>query len=85
VARILNAEKIRKEFREKKRKIGDRDGDGYPERKRRRQASDMDGRNEEALKIKPGETIAHFNKWVSDDYRCSMPSLSLHAGESRAA
>lgn len=84
VARILNAEKIRKDFREKKRKVDERDGDG-PQQKRRRQASDVNGRNDETLKIQPRESIAHFNKWVSDSYLCVMPSLSLHAGESRAA
>ena len=63
VARILNAEKIRREFREKKRMIDERDGDGCPHQKRRRQASDdVDDRNEDSLKIQPRETIAHFNK-----------------------
>lgn len=62
--RVFHAGKIRREYREKKRKRdGDKDED-QPQRKRRlSDATDMknDGAIE-ALKIQPGETIAHFNK-----------------------
>lgn len=62
VARILNAEKIRLEFREKKRKIDEPNGDDSPQLKRSRLSSDVNSRKGEMLKIQPGETIAHFNK-----------------------
>lgn len=85
VARILNAEKIRLEFREKKRKIDVSNGDECPQLKRRRSASDVNSRKEEMLKIRAGETIAHFNKWVSDESNWGVSPLSLRAGESRVA
>ncbi|KAG1739446.1 uncharacterized protein EDB91DRAFT_385027 [Suillus paluster] len=80
-ARILNAEKIRHEFREKKRKIDEPNGDQCPQLKRRRQASDMNGRKEEMLKIKPGETIARFNKRVESSM---MPLIRTAMQQSSA-
>ncbi|KAH7927640.1 hypothetical protein BV22DRAFT_1006533 [Leucogyrophana mollusca] len=64
VARILNAGKIRQEYREKKRKHdGDDKNVGSQQKKRR--TGDADTLTEELpLKIQPGETIAHFNKRV---------------------
>lgn len=85
VARILNAEKIRLEFKEKKRKIDEPNGDECPQLKRKRPASDVNNRKEDMLKIQAGETIAHFNKWVSDQSDCGVSSLSSRAGESRVA
>ncbi|KAG0701896.1 hypothetical protein DFH29DRAFT_805710 [Suillus ampliporus] len=81
-ARILNAEKIRHEFREKKRKIDESNGDQCPQLKRRRQASaNMNGQKEEMLKIKPGETIAHFNKRVESSM---MPLIRTAMQQSSA-
>ncbi|KAG1720781.1 hypothetical protein EDB19DRAFT_1646877 [Suillus lakei] len=81
VARILNAEKIRHEFREKKRKIVEPNGDECPQLKRRRPASDVNSRKEEMLKIQSGETIAHFNKRVESSM---MPLIRTAMQESSA-
>ncbi|KAG2128692.1 hypothetical protein DEU56DRAFT_504192 [Suillus clintonianus] len=81
VSRILNAEKIRHEFREKKRKIDEPNGDGSPQPKRRRPTSDVNSRKEEMLKIKPGETIAHFNKRVESSM---MPLIRTAMQQSSA-
>ncbi|KAG1899671.1 uncharacterized protein F5891DRAFT_1128878 [Suillus fuscotomentosus] len=71
VARILNAEKIRLEFREKKRKIDEPNGDESPQLKRRLAM----------LKIQPGETIAHFNKRVESSM---MPLIRTAMQQSSA-
>lgn len=63
VSRVLDAGKIRREYREKKRKLGgDNDEDNPRFKKRRHNEADrnVDGQTKE-LKIKPGETVAHFN------------------------
>ncbi|KIM66901.1 hypothetical protein SCLCIDRAFT_109543 [Scleroderma citrinum Foug A] len=62
VSRVLDSARIRREYREKKRKSDDCDND-IPQGKRRRQHVNNEG-DEGTLKIKPGETIAHFNKRV---------------------
>ncbi|KAG2130785.1 uncharacterized protein EDB93DRAFT_1243220 [Suillus bovinus] len=81
VARILNAEKIRLQFREKKRKIDEPNGDESPQLKRKRPASDVNNRKEEMLKIQPGETIAHFNKRVESNM---MPLIRTAMQQSSA-
>ncbi|KAG1810898.1 uncharacterized protein BJ212DRAFT_1278598 [Suillus subaureus] len=81
VARILNAEKIRLEFREKKRKIDKPNGDECPQLKRRRLANDVNNRKEEMLKIQPGETIARFNKRVESSM---MPLIRTAMQQSSA-
>lgn len=81
VARILNAEKIRLEFREKKRKIDEPNGDESPQLKRRRPSSDVNSRKGEMLKIQPGETIAHFNKRVESSM---MPLIRTAMQQSSA-
>ncbi|KAG2359689.1 hypothetical protein BDR07DRAFT_1360875 [Suillus spraguei] len=81
VARILNAEKIRLEFRNKKRKIDDPNGDECPQLKRRRSTSDVNSRKEDMLKIQPGETIAHFNKRVESSM---MPLIRTAMQQSSA-
>lgn len=50
--RVLNALKIREEFKEKKRKAQEEEG---PKKKRK---------TEPQLKILPGESIQHFNRYV---------------------
>lgn len=59
VSRVLDSARITREFREKKRKLDD--GDDGVRGKRRRQNDSHEGA-EATLQIKPGETIAHFNK-----------------------
>ncbi|KAL4080863.1 hypothetical protein J3A83DRAFT_4056239, partial [Scleroderma citrinum] len=62
VSRVLDSARIRREYRENKRKHDDGDN-GSPRGKRLRQNVSNDG-DKGALQIKPGETIAHFNKRV---------------------
>lgn len=63
-ARVLNAAKIQQEFAEKKRKQRDEADGAGPSRKKQKGGQD-EGAN--ALRIKPGESIGHFNRCV---YRC---------------
>ncbi|KAJ7616667.1 hypothetical protein FB45DRAFT_801440 [Roridomyces roridus] len=62
--RALNADKVRTEFRAK-RKLRDEggDGDGKKASKRRKVESVADA------KIRPGETLGHFNKRIEADMR----------------
>ncbi|KAF8838484.1 hypothetical protein BDN67DRAFT_907291 [Paxillus ammoniavirescens] len=66
VSRVLDAGKIRRAYREKKRKLGGDNDEGNPQLKKRRHNEadrNVDGETK-GLKIKPGETVAHFNKRV---------------------
>ncbi|TFY66919.1 hypothetical protein EVG20_g4174 [Dentipellis fragilis] len=70
-SRILNAAKIRDDF--KKRKVQGDDQAG-PAKKRRRPSTDIEGVTKAKTKgkqiaIKPGETLAHFNRRVEEDMR----------------
>ncbi|EIN12868.1 hypothetical protein PUNSTDRAFT_50095 [Punctularia strigosozonata HHB-11173 SS5] len=68
VARILNAASVRAEWHAKKRKSEEEEGKN---RKKRRmdQESEKKGKKETTLTIKPGESLAHFNRRVEDDMR----------------
>ncbi|KAG5722928.1 hypothetical protein E4T56_gene6026 [Termitomyces sp. T112] len=76
VARVLNAETIREQYKSKKRKLED-DSDQKQDGKRRKRdedTSDSKSKRKEArvtskLVIKPGESIQHFNRRVEDDMR----------------
>ena len=68
-ARVLNAAKIQEEW--KKRKSSEDDGSGGKPRKRQKTDEDMgsSGRAKgkaakHSLKILPGESLAHFNRYV---------------------
>lgn len=62
VARVLNAAKVQEEWREKKRK-SEEDPSGQPkDRKKRRKTSEDAG--EDTMKIHPGESLGHFNRYV---------------------
>ena len=77
VARVLNAAKVQQEWSERKRKGGD-DGQGDgPSRKRLKKGADGDngqgqkggtekgkGTGKVDLRIMPGESMAHFNRYV---------------------
>ncbi|KAJ6483153.1 hypothetical protein C8R45DRAFT_871032 [Mycena sanguinolenta] len=67
-ARAINAVHVRAEFR--KRKLdGEEDGD---ERKKRRKVdgdAKEKGKRKEETRIRPGETLAHFNKRIESDMR----------------
>ncbi|KIJ60309.1 hypothetical protein HYDPIDRAFT_99131 [Hydnomerulius pinastri MD-312] len=83
VLRVLDAGRIRREYREKKRKIDGDNDEGNPQRKRRRHdATDMkDDGTTKTLKIKPGETMAAFSKRVETSM---MPLLKTALQESSA-
>ncbi|KAK6992578.1 hypothetical protein R3P38DRAFT_3225769 [Favolaschia claudopus] len=68
--RAINAAQVRADFREKKRKLRDEGRDGVeggdqPKKKRRK----SEGGAETMQKIRPGETLAHFNKRIETDMR----------------
>lgn len=63
-ARVLNAAKIQQDFAEKKRKQRDEaDGTG-PSRKKQKGSAGGQSEGANALRIKPGESIGHFNRCV---------------------
>ncbi|KAI0068634.1 hypothetical protein BV25DRAFT_1923837 [Artomyces pyxidatus] len=64
VSRVLDAAKVRQDFRQKKRKLADAEDDGQSSKRRRR---DAEGAKE--ILIKPGESLKHFNRRVEDDMR----------------
>ncbi|KAF8073374.1 hypothetical protein FPV67DRAFT_1409842 [Lyophyllum atratum] len=76
LARALNAEKVRAEWKIKKRKL--EEGGEHTEGNKRRKV-DEDGKSSKGkrretqvtskLMIKPGESIQHFNRRVEDDMR----------------
>ncbi|KAG6845938.1 hypothetical protein H0H93_015961, partial [Arthromyces matolae] len=79
VARVLNAEKIREQFRLKKRA---HEEDGDPKGNKRRKVGDdtnnarskKEAKATSKLAIKPGESIQHFNRRVEDDMRTLVKS-----------
>ncbi|TFK38947.1 hypothetical protein BDQ12DRAFT_665740 [Crucibulum laeve] len=75
-SRILNASKIREEWKDKKRKFED-DGQGGQGKRRKVEGAEAmqskrKGKEKEMvsrLTIKPGESMQHFNRRVEDDMR----------------
>ncbi|KAA1466625.1 hypothetical protein DENSPDRAFT_862598 [Dentipellis sp. KUC8613] len=70
-SRILNAAKIREDFK-KRKMLGD--DEAGPAKKRRRPSTDAEEGAKAKTKgkqiaIKPGETLAHFNRRVEEDMR----------------
>ncbi|TFY80570.1 hypothetical protein EWM64_g3438 [Hericium alpestre] len=68
VSRILNAAQVRGDYQEKKRKIESGEDVG-PSKKRRKQGAGAKGKGETDITIKPGESLAHFNRRVEEDMR----------------
>lgn len=68
-ARVLNAAKIQQEFAEKKRKQRDEADGAGPSRKKQKGGAGGQNEGANALRIKPGESIGHFNRCV---YRCFL-------------
>lgn len=66
MARILNAEEVQKAWREKKRSLteddGNTDGNGGKRKKRKTDNAGEAVPSKSALKIKPGESLRHFNR-----------------------
>ncbi|KAH9857306.1 hypothetical protein C2E23DRAFT_807429 [Lenzites betulinus] len=82
-ARVLNAAKIQQDWAEKKRKRQDEpankdvEGAAGPSRKKRKSTggdagTSGSGSGEKALRIQPGESMAHFNRRVEDTMRHSV-------------
>ena len=71
-ARVLNAMKVQGEYRMKRR--GEDDGTQGKPKKRQRTDGEGQGRAKgkakHNLKILPGESLAHFNRYVSDCMGC---------------
>ncbi|THH19124.1 hypothetical protein EW146_g2000 [Bondarzewia mesenterica] len=81
IARILNAVKIREEFKEKKRAAA-YDAEGGHAKKRRKQAGEEDktaGPGQKSISIQPGESLAHFNRSVSFFFHRSLHNIVLVA------
>ncbi|KAG5651456.1 hypothetical protein H0H81_008592 [Sphagnurus paluster] len=76
LSRVLNAAKVREEWKIKKRKL-EEDGDSKSSDKRRKLDDDekntkskrKESKATSKLTIKPGESIQHFNRRVEDDMR----------------
>ncbi|EIW58109.1 uncharacterized protein TRAVEDRAFT_64729 [Trametes versicolor FP-101664 SS1] len=68
-ARVLNAAKIQQEFAEKKRKQRDEADGAGPSRKKQKGGAGGQNEGANALRIKPGESIGHFNRRVEDSLR----------------
>ncbi|KAJ7923096.1 hypothetical protein B0H13DRAFT_1707238 [Mycena leptocephala] len=63
-ARAINAAQVRADFRAK-RKLGKGEGEDGPKKAKRRKVEGSVGE----AKIRPGETLAHFNKRIETDMR----------------
>ncbi|KAJ7908403.1 hypothetical protein B0H13DRAFT_2497361 [Mycena leptocephala] len=63
-ARAINAAQVRADFRAK-RKLGEGEGEDGPKKAKRRKVEGSVGE----AKIRPGETLAHFNKRIETDMR----------------
>ncbi|KAH8991129.1 hypothetical protein EDB86DRAFT_3244765 [Lactarius hatsudake] len=80
ISRVLDAARIRAEYRQKKRArqlegggAHDGDDDGAPTlakgKRRRRVAADSDAGKSSTIGIQPGESLKHFNRRVEDRMR----------------
>ncbi|KIY52447.1 hypothetical protein FISHEDRAFT_69865 [Fistulina hepatica ATCC 64428] len=78
IARVLNAQKIREQYRARKRAMEEHE-EKKEDRKRRR----VDSKDKNTLGIRPGEALTHFNKRVEDDMRPAVKS-AMHAAARRA-
>lgn len=71
-ARVIFASKVQKEFRESKKRRNDDaqvgNNPGQREKKKRKVDGEGDGDTSSAMRILPGESLAHFN-------RCVMPKF----------
>ncbi|KAG9315519.1 hypothetical protein JVU11DRAFT_3134 [Chiua virens] len=66
VSRVLDAGRIRREYR-KKRQLDPSGADGHPQKKRCHDATSVKDDEIMALRIKPNETIAQFNRRVENN------------------
>ncbi|KAI0053758.1 hypothetical protein FA95DRAFT_1552262 [Auriscalpium vulgare] len=66
LARVLDAAKIRTEYKDKKRKIASGEDDGNTNKRRKKVHEDGKAKD---IAIKPGESLRHFNRRVEDDMR----------------
>ena len=70
VSRVLNAAKIQQEERAKQKRSSEDTGLDGATRKKQKKAHKDDDSNTSDLRIKPGESLAHFNRYV-DPTRCA--------------
>ncbi|KIM36536.1 hypothetical protein M413DRAFT_288345 [Hebeloma cylindrosporum] len=83
-ARVFNAQAIRDEWKEKKRKH-DEDEDGHGGKRRKTGTSGEPARGPKSdkkkisLTIRPGESMQHFNRRVEDDLRPLVKSAAQSA------
>lgn len=70
VSRVLNAAKIQQDWRAKQNRSSEDTGfeDGPARKKQKKSSKVKDGKNTSDLQIKPGESLAHFNRYVSSHY-----------------
>ena len=75
MARVLNAERVRREWREKKREEREIPEDG--EDKKRKGCIDEKGRGkaQRLSGIKPGESLRHFEQYVTNSLVCLVSVL----------
>jgi hypothetical protein len=73
-ARAINAAQVRADFRAK-RKLGEGEGEDGPKKAKRRKVESGVGE----AKIRPGETLAHFNKYVLDSWLVLALSTCRHS------
>ncbi|KDQ12126.1 hypothetical protein BOTBODRAFT_56988 [Botryobasidium botryosum FD-172 SS1] len=67
MSRILDAERIRNEWKDKKRKREETESGGASKKKKK--GSDEADEAKKSLQIMPGETLAHFNRRIEDGLR----------------
>ncbi|KAJ3486734.1 hypothetical protein NLI96_g4030 [Meripilus lineatus] len=72
-ARVIFASKVQKEFRESKKRRNDDaqvgNNPGQREKKKRKVDGEGDGDTSSAMRILPGESLAHFNRRVENSMR----------------
>jgi len=65
---VLNAAHVREEWREKKRKLESGEDTGEREGKGKKRRVGSGGAKGKMLGIQPGESLGHFNRWVSSTW-----------------
>ena len=81
-ARILNAAQVQKEWAEKKRKAREQEL-GPAQKKRRTDVTESRDVAQPAttLKIQPGESIAHFNRYEFGDASMNVCNISIRSSQ----
>lgn len=80
-ARVFNAQAIRNEFKTKKRKMEDDDGDRAGKKQKTDKTQSRKGEKKVSLTIQPGESIQHFNRYVHAQSDSMTLDLTFFLGE----